>query len=663
MSFQIDDVKSTVSDLPEDVLLEVFSYLTHFDIYQNVRNVCVGWKRLSECAYLWKCIDVSKEIQLLRSRCYDDETERGMKLIESWLDAISCYVLSLYIGDDFDWFVRFVQNNPLIAFPNVTKLDIELKNIDNGGIITKLFPNVRDLSLQCDVAFFEDIFKTLYILRNLECIKLKSIYLPLGGIVESGEINEPFEKFFQSCPNLTHITSNFLTNSSVKALLSYFQKLEYLDIEHCFYVDIEAFDGMPVKHSLVTLNMDNTFIDEQCLKIITQNAPNLRHLSLENCEYAINDEGFSYVGTHCTKLETLNINRSAKRTGRNLTNVGIDSIARGCKHLKVLVVRNCNGITDEGIHSIAEHCHNMSILKVGGCTEITGAGVEYLAYGCRSLRHVEFDGCIKVTCKSVNHLIVNCIWLETVILDRCNINTLKFKNFIFADNSISSQGFVGNDQQIKQNLCLQGGVKSSPTNFHKLLIYFNSLTIINEPKTNVKAVDKTASKNNLNTLENASCQNTEVTDIIPQTLKNDNGRQDIAPRHSHMRILRLNFCPNIGDDTVKEIADFCPDLREVYFSETFLITDDSIQYLLKKCAYLEVLDISGGITLTKSAFTDNVLISIGNYGKNLQKLTIHNNDKITIFGIRELLRTSTSLKSVSFTARDTMTTRHVIVNR
>ena len=53
MSFPMDDVKSTISDLPEEVLLEVFSYLTHFDIYQNVRNVCVGWKHLSECACLW----------------------------------------------------------------------------------------------------------------------------------------------------------------------------------------------------------------------------------------------------------------------------------------------------------------------------------------------------------------------------------------------------------------------------------------------------------------------------------------------------------------------------------------------------------------------------------------------------------------------------------
>jgi hypothetical protein len=44
----MDDVKPTISDLPEEVLLEVFSYLTHFDIYQNVRNVCVGWKHLSE---------------------------------------------------------------------------------------------------------------------------------------------------------------------------------------------------------------------------------------------------------------------------------------------------------------------------------------------------------------------------------------------------------------------------------------------------------------------------------------------------------------------------------------------------------------------------------------------------------------------------------------
>jgi F-box/leucine-rich repeat protein 7 len=118
--------------------------------------------------------------------------------------------------------------------------------------------------------------------------------------------------------------------------------------------------------------------------------------------YEITDVGLSYVGTHCTKLETLNIDRYAKATGRNLTNVGIDYIARGCKHLKVLAVRNCNGITDEGIQSIAEHCHSMSILKVGGCTGITGAQCIYTAFTG------SFVGRNMVTCDSIHicHILV-----------------------------------------------------------------------------------------------------------------------------------------------------------------------------------------------------------------------------------------------------------------
>jgi hypothetical protein len=627
--------------------------------------------------------------------------------------------------------------------------------------------------------------------------------------MECDNINENFETLFQFRPNLTRIKADILTCSSVKALLSNCQMLEYLDIEYCINLDSEAFDSMPMKYSLLTLNMDNTYLDDKCFKIITQNAPNLRYLSLQRCVY-VTDVGFSYVGTHCTKLETLIVNKDAYSNGRNITNVGVDSIARGCEHLKVFVAKYCQGITDEGIQSIAEHCRNMSILKVTGCTGITGTGVEYLAYGCLSLRHVEFDECVKVTGKSVNHLIVNCIWLETVKFDSCNfIYTLKFKNFLFADNSISPQGFVGNDQQIIRNLSLQDVVNSgnttdvvnitnntsaniddetvlvtTATNGNTLIfpqttgisshenivtnentvastisadeknivtnentvastisadenivtnkntvastistdenIVTNentvvstistdeTTTLLNEHKTNMKAVtsnyisaDKTTidtvqvvsnklstadkqfitnsmnvdnrstkfdlkvansscqrkheikltSKSNVNTVKNASCKNTEVADIqvIPQTLKIKYRMQDTSPRHSHMHILHLSFCPNIGDDSVKEIADFCPDLREVYFSGTFLITDASIQYLLRKCVYLKVLDISGGSTLAKSTFTDKVLISVANYGNNLQELLIHKNNKITILGIRKLLQTSTSLKSVSLT--------------
>jgi len=902
MSFPMAEVKPTISDLPEEVLLEVFSYLTHFDIYQNIRNVCVGWKHLGECACLWKYIDMGKEIELLRFYCYSNDLESQVKVMKSWLEVISCHMLSLDIGHKFDWFVKCVQNNLLIAFPKVTKLQIDLPNFDIDDIITKFFPNVRDLRLKCDMKFVEDVFNTLNKLRNLECIELSfvpPINPPLYDLVlECDNINEKFETLFQFRPNLTRIKADILTCSSMKALLSNCQMLEYLDIENCVNLHSEAFDSMPMKYSLLTLNMDNTYIDDKCLKIITQNAPNLRHLSLQRCVY-VTDLGFSYVGTRCTKLETLIVNKYAYSNGRNITNVGVDSIARGCEHLKVFVAKYCQGITDEGIQSIAEHCRNMLILKVTGCTGITGTGVEYLAYGCLSLRHVEFDKCVKVTCKSVNHLIVNCIWLETVKFDSCKlIYMLKFKNFLFADKSISSQGFVGNDQQIIRNLSLQDVVNSgnttdvvnitnntsaniddetvlgtTATNGNTIIspqtIYTDENTVANEKtstsaicihkntitnedtvantlfiaeatatngayenenadmtysttistvtntnenavtssisadennvtnentvastisadeniitnentvantisadennvtnentvtstisadknnvtnenvvastisadknnvtnentvastisadenyvtnentvastisaddttllnkhyKTNMKAVtsnyisaDKTTidtvqvvsnklstadkqfitnstnvdnrstkcelkaanrkhevtltSKSNVNTLKNASCKNTEVADIIPQTLKINYRMQDTSPRHSHMRILHLSFCPNIGDDSVKEIADFCPDLREVYFSRSFLITDSSIQYLLKKCVYLKVLDISGG-----STFTDKVLISVANYGNNLQKLLIHKNNKITKLGIRELLRTSTSLK-------------------
>jgi len=834
MSFPMAEVKPTISDLPEEVLLEVFSYLTHFDIYQNIRNVCVGWKHLGECACLWKYIDMGKEIELLRFYCYSNDLESQVKVMKSWLEVISCHMLSLDIGHKFDWFVKCVQNNLLIAFPKVTKLQIDLPNFDIDDIITKFFPNVRDLRLKCDVKFVEDVFNTLNKLRNLECIELSFLPLinpPLYDLVlEHDNINEKFETLFQFRPNLTRIKADILTCSSMKALLSNCQMLEYLDIENCVNLHSEAFDSMPMKYSLLTLNMDNTYIDDKCLKIITQNAPNLRHLSLQRCVY-VTDLGFSYVGTHCTKLETLIVNKYAYSNGRNITNVGVDSIARGCEHLKVFVAKYCQGITDEGIQSIAEHCRNMLILKVTGCTGITGTGVEYLAYGCLSLHHVEFDECVKVTCKSVNHLIVNCIWLETVKFDSCKfIYMLKFKNFLFADKSISSQGFVGNDQQIIRNLSLQDVVNSgnttdvvnitnntsaniddetvlgtTVTNGNTIIspqtIYTDENTVANEKtststicihnntitnedtvantlfiaeatatngayenenadmtisttistvtntnenavtssisadennvtnentvastisadeniitnentvantisaddttllnkhyKTNMKAVtsnyisaDKTTidtvqvvsnklstadkqfitnstnvdnrstkcelkaanrkhevtltSKSNVNTLKNASCKNTEVADIIPQTLKINYRMQDTSPRHSHMRILHLSFCPNIGDDSVKEIADFCPDLREVYFSRSFLITDSSIQYLLKKCVYLKVLDISG-----RSTFTDKVLISVANYGNNLQKLLIHKNNKITKLGIRELLRTSTSLK-------------------
>lgn len=51
-----------ISDLPEEILLHIFSFLNVRDLYSNVRLVCLKWQRLSKVASSWKTVTVGSKL-------------------------------------------------------------------------------------------------------------------------------------------------------------------------------------------------------------------------------------------------------------------------------------------------------------------------------------------------------------------------------------------------------------------------------------------------------------------------------------------------------------------------------------------------------------------------------------------------------------------------
>jgi len=92
----------------------------------------------------------------------------------------------------------------------------------------------------------------------------------------------------------------------------------------------------------------------------------------------------------------------------------------------------------------------------------------------------------------------------------------------------------------------------------------------------------------------------------------------LAPKFSrlHTLVLRQDK-PQLEDNAVETIANFCHELQELDLSKSFKLTDRSLYALAHGCPNLSKLNISGC-----SAFNDAALAYLTSFCKNLKSLNL-----------------------------------------
>lgn len=53
-----------IHNIPNEILLHIFQYLTQYELWSSVRSVCKLWKSISECACFWQQIEATQEMPL-----------------------------------------------------------------------------------------------------------------------------------------------------------------------------------------------------------------------------------------------------------------------------------------------------------------------------------------------------------------------------------------------------------------------------------------------------------------------------------------------------------------------------------------------------------------------------------------------------------------------
>ena len=604
--------------IPSDVILHIFSFLSPLDIAGGVRRTCKVWYGLSYDKSLWKVIDLNKfELNKKFSSATFLDFLRGISECVQRLD---------FQRTNFDSEAYLHKD---IYCPNLHELNVFGGEIFGDCVVSLLqkYKNLTSVTLTLNsTKTFSDIVKHLGMLENL-----KKLTLHKCNIDEySEDMLDELRALYKNLKHLEAVSFVFcdLPVNLYEDIIQNNPNLHELNLILCseLYQDRHEFnirvDALP---QLKKLTLANTNCDDGVLKSFSDKARNLRYVSLSAPQSFITDTGIIYMAERCKLLTTLIISRS-RYDKSSVTNVGLETVGKFCPFLRQLVVNHCSEISDMGVTAIARGCTRMEEFEIAGCTALSDTAVLCLVSSCSRLRKLNLNECVQLTCLSINAVIARLKHLRCLSLETCHRLA---------------------------NLDLLSGVRTQG----------NHVGTISgaEPRQNMDLVGTVDKDDQLMTAKG------DISGTVTSHLTAiSDGKLDLeyenTESHSHLFRLYLGFCSKISINCIRQIANACPDLREITLQGCSYLNDSSIGVLVRSCRYLKKLNISGGSVNQTSRLTDKSLHYIAIECKNLKQLVICKNHNITIQGILGVISDcpSISLVSVSAGERTNVTTAGLI---
>ena len=365
---------TTISALPDTLLLKIFQYLTTRDICRLSR-VCRRWNVLHLAEPLWEKIEITNSASLyigttmkyiLQRLAYTAsclsvrqiKLDGCLKLTDDSLKTIAlrCPELrSIEIASCVEvtpkGIIDVLINCPNLLYLNVSRCEnlFNFSNYSTDITLSIIFSELRYLDLSfCSSLTDEDL---RYLIARTP--SLEYLYLRQCDCISSVGI----ETIATLCPNLKEISLNDcvnVTDHGVVKLLSRCRALRYISLAKC-----------PIT---------NTALEQIANNPATNGDTYLRHLNLNECEY-ITDTAIMKISASCPRLRSLDIGKCIR-----LTDASLYGLSR-CVLLRRLNLKSCNKITDAGVRKLATTCGSLRNLDVRGCS-LSPETFEYVRIHC-----------------------------------------------------------------------------------------------------------------------------------------------------------------------------------------------------------------------------------------------------------------------------------------
>ncbi|KAL4510432.1 hypothetical protein ABPG72_020894 [Tetrahymena utriculariae] len=354
---QENRINFSIQSLSDDILMEIFKFLTLKDI-AIIQQINKEWKKCTEKPFLW-----------LRIRYDFKEHEiQDKKLYIQWIkEKISNYDVEQLIINDPNCHLTFQDIYYILTknFNELQDLELSIYNLNESQaniislLIVKNCPNLRSFTTYG--CFIMDQFMEHFQLLN----KLDSLSI--------------------MCNDNSFTGSYLRTLPPLKKLFLRPYLIEYNNI-------LEAI--RKGKNTLEELAIDTEQMDDdQVIKLFNElNKTKIQSLLLNYCEY-FQDEVFNYL-SQFAHLKRLKFYKANEVTQDGYLTCFQNFCSTQLIHLNL---KECNELNDEGLISILSKSSHLECLKLAWQKNITSESIRYLFSNCSNLQT-----CVLIGIKSLD---------------------------------------------------------------------------------------------------------------------------------------------------------------------------------------------------------------------------------------------------------------------
>lgn len=371
-----------ITCLYPELLALIFGHLEVRD-KGRASQVCSTWRDAAYHKSVWRGVEAKLHLRRANPSLFASLVRRGIRKVQ---------VLSLRRSlRDVIQGVPNIESLNLSGCYNVTDIGLSHGFVSEVGSLTQL-----NLSL-CKQVTDTSLGRIAQYLKNLEVLELggccnvtnTGLLLIAWGLKGLKRLN------LRSCwhisdQGISHLAG--LNQETAGGNLS----LEYLGLQDCQRLSDEALKH--VSTGLSTLKSINlsfcVSITDSGLKYLAKMG-SLRDLNLRSCDN-ISDVGMAYLAEGGSRITSLDVSfcdkigdqalvhisqglfnlRSLSLSACQISDEGLDRIARTLHDLETLNIGQCSKITDKGLHTIAENLTHLKCIDLYGCTRITTVGLE-----------------------------------------------------------------------------------------------------------------------------------------------------------------------------------------------------------------------------------------------------------------------------------------------
>ncbi|XP_037092613.1 F-box/LRR-repeat protein 7-like isoform X2 [Pollicipes pollicipes] len=340
--------------LSDELILHVFSYLSTNDLCYCAR-VCRRWYFLVWEPQLWTSITLTGE-----TTGADRALRQIVKLLCRDSPGTLCPAVERVL---LNGCARLTDRGlSLLArrCPELRHLELRgCANVSNQALfeVVTHCPGLEHLDVtgchRVTCIDFSEVLSSVDRQLNLQYVDLTDCH----NLTDAG-----LKVIVHNCPQLQHLymrRCEQVTDLGIKHVPSYCVNLREFSISDCCRVTDYGLHELarlgPTLRYLSVAKCDR--VSDAGVKQVARSCYKLRYLNVRGCE-AVSDASMEVVARCCQRLRALDIGKC------DVTDHGLKMLSQNCPNLKKLSVKSCEMISDAGIKFIAYYCRGLQQLNI-----------------------------------------------------------------------------------------------------------------------------------------------------------------------------------------------------------------------------------------------------------------------------------------------------------